>query len=182
MSDEPENTPPGVGVSEPAVAGEAPAAPISTEPSVEVSPSQETPVNAPSEPAPLPVESVPVADTTASREVAAPQSVPATSTPAVSAPVVAPPNAQDDFAAKRPGMFARFLEVITGRKRKRLEKIVALAQARGQTTDNTITNDDVEKLLRVSHATAYRYLRELVERGKLRKIGHPRVARYELVR
>jgi predicted HTH transcriptional regulator len=34
-----------------------------------------------------------------------------------------------------------------------------------------VTNDDVQKLLRVSHATAARYLRALVASGALRREG-----------
>ena len=34
-----------------------------------------------------------------------------------------------------------------------------------------ITNDDVEALLGVSNSTAYRYLEELEERGKIRQVG-----------
>jgi len=34
-----------------------------------------------------------------------------------------------------------------------------------------ITNDDVEKLLHCSDATARRYLNELVKQGKLKRVG-----------
>ena len=52
------------------------------------------------------------------------------------------------------------------RKRKRLDKIMeALA------LKDTITNDEVEKLLHVSDATATRHLSELEREGKIRQVG-----------
>ena len=57
-------------------------------------------------------------------------------------------------------------EVIQFRKRKKLEKILGLAQ-----TKQKITNNDVEKFLRVSDATATRYLSQLVKEGKLTQAG-----------
>lgn len=49
-------------------------------------------------------------------------------------------------------------------------------------TNNRITNDEVEKMLSVSDATATRYLEELESEGKLRQIGTvgPKVS-YELI-
>lgn len=51
-------------------------------------------------------------------------------------------------------------------KRKNLEKIEAFLEDR-----DAITNNDVEKLLVVSNATAERYLDELEKEGKLTQIG-----------
>jgi hypothetical protein len=67
------------------------------------------------------------------------------------------------------------------RKEARLAKIMALVEKRKTPRHGSghITNDDVEKLLRVSDATATRYLAELVRRGKLRLIGSHEHARYE---
>ncbi|MDP3901743.1 MAG: hypothetical protein Q8Q37_02080 [bacterium] len=65
-------------------------------------------------------------------------------------------------------------EKIQFRKRKKLNKVLALARERGN-----IANDDVQKLLRVSDATATRYLVALVKSGQLKRTGHPRHARYE---
>lgn len=48
-------------------------------------------------------------------------------------------------------------EVTQARKRERLEKIVVMAAQK-----RIITNNDVEKLLKVSDATATRYLSQLV--------------------
>ncbi len=44
----------------------------------------------------------------------------------------------------------------------------------------SITNDQVEKLLHVSDATATRYLAQLVKDGKLKRIGKDGSSRYEL--
>lgn len=62
-------------------------------------------------------------------------------------------------------------------KQKKLEKLIQLAQKKG-----IITNDDVEKLLYVSDATATRYLVKLVQQGRLTRVGSPRDAKYQFVR
>ena len=54
------------------------------------------------------------------------------------------------------------------RKRENLEKVMALAAAKGE-----IANDDVEHGLGVSDKTAERYLEELVEQGKIDRVGSP---------
>src|SRR5262249_11720339 len=54
------------------------------------------------------------------------------------------------------------LEKIRFNKRAKLDKIVQLAAKKGR-----IRNDDVEKLLRVSDSTAQRYLKQLVQEGRL---------------
>ena len=51
-------------------------------------------------------------------------------------------------------------------KQKNLDKIMAELEKRGK-----ITNDEVEKLLRCSDATATRYLEELIKQGKIKKVG-----------
>ena len=56
--------------------------------------------------------------------------------------------------------------VIQGRKRKKLEKVLALID-----TKKNIGNDDVEKLLHVSDATATRYLTQLEKEGKIIQVG-----------
>lgn len=62
-------------------------------------------------------------------------------------------------------------------KQKKLEKLIQLAQKK-----KIITNDDVQKLLYVSDATATRYLVKLVQQGRLTRIGSPRDAKYQFVR
>lgn len=65
-------------------------------------------------------------------------------------------------------------EKIQFRKRKRLEKIMQRVREKGR-----ITNDEVQKLLWVSDATATRYLSQLVREGRLRRVGSPKHASYE---
>ena len=61
------------------------------------------------------------------------------------------------------------------RREKKLAKIMTLFAKQ-----TTVTNDEVEKLLHVSDATATRYLSILAERGKLKQVGHTgRGVRYE---
>lgn len=71
-------------------------------------------------------------------------------------------------------LWVRFREKVIERKSKKLEKIVALALK-----DKQITNDDVEKLLHVSDATATRYLQELVRQGRLKRSGTTSGITYE---
>ena len=60
-------------------------------------------------------------------------------------------------------------------REKKLAKIMALFAKQ-----TAVTNDEVEKLLHVSDATATRYLSILAERGKLKQVGHTgRGVRYE---
>ena len=63
-------------------------------------------------------------------------------------------------------LFAKAREVIQFRKRKKLDRILTLFLKKSQ-----ITNDDVEKLLRVSDATAGRYLSILEKEGKIKRHG-----------
>jgi predicted HTH transcriptional regulator len=72
-------------------------------------------------------------------------------------------------------LWQKALEKIRERKSKRLEKILQLAKGKGE-----ITNDDVEKLLHVSDRAASRYLNELVRQGRLKRIGSPSHAKYQL--
>ena len=69
-----------------------------------------------------------------------------------------------------------FQQLSLERKSKKLEKIMVLAVKKRQ-----ITNDDVQKLLRVSDATATRYLKELVRQGRLRQSIAGRGSFYELI-
>ncbi len=52
------------------------------------------------------------------------------------------------------------------KKQKKLDKIMELLN-----TKDKVSNADVEKLLRVSDATATRYLSALQKQGKIRKVG-----------
>ena len=71
---------------------------------------------------------------------------------------------------------ARALESLRIRKQKKLAKVVEYAKQKG-----SIKNDDVEKLLRVSDATATRYLSQLVKEGRLKRVGAQKQPRYEPV-
>jgi hypothetical protein len=66
---------------------------------------------------------------------------------------------------------------IQSNKQKKLYKIVQLAQNK-----KIIANEDVQKLLRISSATATRYLVKLVQQGHLIRVGSPRDAKYQFVR
>ncbi len=94
-----------------------------------------------------------------------PQSVPAMPTPQ---PAIIPePISPKSFLAKA-------INAIRFRKRAKLDKIMKLVIQRG-----SITNDDVQKLVRVSDATASRYLAELTRQGKLKQIKAGVSTRYE---
>ena len=58
------------------------------------------------------------------------------------------------------------MQAFQNRKRIKLEKILEYVHAR-----NHVTNDEVEKLLHVSDATATRYLSQLEREGKIKQIG-----------
>jgi len=66
-------------------------------------------------------------------------------------------------------------QVVQSRKHDRLEKIMEMAKEK-----RVVVNDDVEKLLKVSNATATRYLNELVKTGRLKRFGAKRHEKYEL--
>ena len=54
----------------------------------------------------------------------------------------------------------------TRQKEENLQKVLEFLASRGQ-----LTNDDVQKLLGVSDATATRYLEELEKEGRIRQVG-----------
>lgn len=62
-------------------------------------------------------------------------------------------------------------------KQKKLDKLIQFAQEK-----KIVANDDVQKLLRVSDATATRYLVKLVQQGRIARVGSPRDAKYQFVR
>lgn len=75
--------------------------------------------------------------------------------------------AQSATAVIRPhGDLALANAKIQEAKRKKLDKIMAKLSEKGR-----ITNDEVEKLLRVSDATATRYLQALEKEGKVKQTG-----------
>ncbi|MCH8987124.1 DeoR family transcriptional regulator [Patescibacteria group bacterium] len=51
-------------------------------------------------------------------------------------------------------------------KGERKEKILQMFETKAK-----VSNDDVEELLDVSHATSFRYLEELQQEGKIKQVG-----------
>lgn len=154
MSEETETSPQGASV-------EAPAESASAEETTAAEPvSPPEPIPAP-EPTPVSMQA-PV-----SEPIPAPEPMPVSEPSPQQIPLSAPVN-------PIPGLLAKARVVLVGRKQKKLEKILKLAREKAR-----ITNDDAQKLLRVSDATATRYLSQLVKEGKLRQTGHPRHAVYE---
>ena len=91
------------------------------------------------------------------------ESEPITSTPEPPSAAAPVPTAQTYFIRD---LLSRARIAIQDRKRKKRDKIMQALNTR-----NKITNDEVEKLLRVSDATATRYLSALEKEGKIKQIG-----------
>jgi hypothetical protein len=107
-------------------------------------------------PLPETAQEIPATAHSAQNEPLAPESEPIPP-PVVSAPVSQPLpalNPADGRAAR------------TARKQKNLDRILGLFTAQTE-----ITNDEVEKLLHVSDATATRYLSQLEKEGKIVQVG-----------
>ena len=118
----------------------------SVEPTQTAQPETQTAQMGRSEPLPAPSEPLP------NQQPASQPSVPAQ----VAAPIV---HLGRDVLTK-----AR--ATIQDRKHKKLEKILEALTVKGK-----ITNDEVEKLLHVSDATATRYLSALEKEGKIQQVG-----------
>jgi hypothetical protein len=153
------------------VSTETPAAPVVT-PEVAASPAPvvETPAAASPPPTSAP-----------SPEIAPPApEIPPTESPQPEVPQPSPapqplPPTHPTAITIKDRLYAA-LEKVQFRKRAKLEKILVLAKAK-----RFIKNDDVEKLLRVSDATASRYLRQLVQEGKLKRSGSTKETVYETI-
>jgi hypothetical protein len=112
------------------------------------------------------------------------QSVPTESAPSPSlapAPLTPPaPQPQSPAQQDRTGFIHSLLikaqAKIQSNKQKKLDKIVLYAQKK-----KIIANEDIQKLLHISSATATRYLVKLVQQGRLARIGNPRDAKYQFV-
>ena len=140
----------------------------STPPADVQTPSSE-PVSAPvTEPTPPPQEAAPALEAT-------PLETPAKSE--VSEPVPEPThtaqsNPQSQQSSPAPTVPAPHGDIVKARakiqetKHKKLDKIMAMLTEKGR-----ITNDDVEKLLHVSDATATRYLQSLEKENKIKQTG-----------
>src|SRR3989344_736056 len=121
------------------------AAPVETPPAE--TQSAQVPVNEPLPPEPEPI-------------VPAPEPPQAASVPVAPAPASAPE------ARSGRDLLVKARATIQDRKRKKLDKIMEALNAKGK-----ITNDEVEKLLHVSDATATRYLSALEKEGKIQQVG-----------
>jgi len=150
MADEETSQPPAEPTApvEPATAPEAaPSEPVQTTP-------PETPTAQIPASEPLPPEPEPIAPTPAPE----PQQAASASAPASTSSPQATHPARDLLVKAR--------ATIQDRKHKKLEKILEALNTKGK-----ITNDEVEKLLHVSDATATRYLSALEKEGKIQQVG-----------
>ena len=77
----------------------------------------------------------------------------------------AAPTVAEATAGKR-DLLMKARAMMQDRKRKKLQKILELLNMKSK-----ITNDEVEKLLHVSDATATRYLSLLEKEGKIHQVG-----------
>ncbi len=150
-------------------AGDASAPPPVETPRAEATTPPETPESIP-EPETV---STPGAESTVVTEpaVALPgesREVPSRSEPTTSASPSSGTTIPENFPAR--GLAAR-----RARQETKLSKIIDLAKRQ-----EFITNDDVEKLLHISNATATRYLNTLAKSGKLQRIGNSNHAHYKL--
>lgn len=128
-----------------------------------IQPQESTPIQPPVEnPAPIQPEQV-TEQTSQPQAPAQPES----------APIASPPPPQPTQPSSK-SFLAKALESIQFRKKAKLEKIMKLANEK-----KSITNDQVQKLLRISDATTTRYLSELVKQNKLKRIGTTTNIRYE---
>jgi hypothetical protein len=110
------------------------------------------------------------------------QLVPVQSTPLAPAPVTPPvPQSQSPVQQDQNGfiraLLAKAQAKIQSNKQKKLDKIILFAQKK-----KIIANEDIQKLLHVSSATATRYSVKLVQQGRLALVGNPRDAKYQFVR
>jgi hypothetical protein len=74
-------------------------------------------------------------------------------------------------------LLAKAQAKIQSNKQKKLDKIILFAQKK-----KIIANEDVQKILHISSATATRYLVKLVQQGHLARVGNPRDAKYQFLR
>ena len=148
---------------------EAPESPISDSASIPVE-DQNPGLNQPESevleaPISQPVQPIPV------------QSAP--SAPAAQTPIAPQPQspAQPDQTGFIRALLAKANAKIQSNKQKKLDKILQFAQKK-----KIIANEDIQKLLHVSSATATRYMVKLVQQGRLARVGNPRDAKYQFLR
>ncbi|MDO8590474.1 MAG: DeoR family transcriptional regulator [bacterium] len=131
--------------------------------------SEATPEPATSEPlqtAQINPDEVEKAAQAASEPVPAPQPQ-APAPPAPTTPSIKPNSPSSAEATEgRRELLAKGRAKVQEKKQKKLDKIMELLN-----TKDKVSNADVEKLFRVSDATATRYLSALQKQGKIRKVG-----------
>ena len=121
----------------------------------------------------IPNESIPQPVQETSVKIQSALSAPAPLTPP--APQPQSPAQQDQTGFIR-ALLAKAQTKIQSNKQKKLDKIIQYAQKK-----KTIANEDIQKLLHVSSATATRYLVKLVQQGHLSRVGNPRDAKYQFL-
>ncbi len=112
-------------------------------------------------------------------EAATPETIePTPVEPVQSTPVPPMPSApmQPDQTGIIRSLLVKAQAKIQFNKQKKLDKIIQLAEKK-----RIVANEDIQKLLHVSSATATRYLVKLVEQGRLVRSGNPRDAKYQFV-
>jgi len=149
--------------------------PPASEPTAEPAAVEETPTAQPVEPLnpkpilepPLDPESMPepVIEAPPITPNPEPESVSQPESPTTPEPAPTPQVIASAFSISRAReLLIKAREAIQFRKRKKLEKIMGLFLKK-----QTITNDDVQKLLYVSDATATRYLDQLEKEGRIKR-------------
>ncbi|MEW6610261.1 MAG: hypothetical protein AB1352_01345 [Patescibacteria group bacterium] len=170
-----EDTP--VGQNEPAPQGEVPVS-ISNESEVESAPGADAPLTeepvavTPSSP-PTEVVTPPLTGGDAPSLSESDPTIPSSVVPPLAPAAPAPLMGQSPHVNLK-SLWIKAMETIRFRKQAKLEKIMEHVRVKG-----SITNDQAQKLLRVSDATASRYLLSLTQQGRLRKVGKTSASRYE---
>lgn len=141
-----------------------------SEPTPEPTVEQPTPpleASAPSEPAEPVSEAAHEATAAEPRsEAEQPEPEPTPRTQGAASAASAPSMASDKTPEQKRELLKIARAKIQTKKHGKLEKIMTLFEKKEK-----ITNDDVEKLLHCSDATARRYLNELVKQGKIKRVG-----------
>ena len=150
---------------------------IEPAPDVSHSPARETAISATEEPSTIPAV-MPISEpvTTVTDQTIPVQSVPASAPLTPLVPQPQSPTQQDQTGFIR-ALLAKANAKLHSNRQKKLDILMLMAQKK-----RIITNDDVQKLLRVSDATATRYLVKLVQQGHLARAGNPRDAKYQFLR
>ena len=151
------------------------AEPTATPPEAATAPTEPEAVQSEPQPTETPTAQIPASEPLAPEiEPLPPEPEPITPTPApeppqaASAPVAPAPTSTSSPQATHPArdLLVKARATIQDRKRKKLDKILEALNAKGK-----ITNDEFEKLLHISDATATRYLSALEKEGKIQQVG-----------